>query len=1355
MNRDIDCDAAASVSLSTMVALLERLVEQTERADLAGIRDVCLLLAENLSDLDADGKILSSDQFEILRKFPQRLSSFLDGSDAKSAESLLGLFDPERWPSPLLDEEKKILLGLLIADKASAKDTDGLDFTALNALITRSDGADIDALKSIADEIERISDLVGAVGMQDICLLIHENIMDLASVDAGLSDDQMTLLVSWCGLLNKYYEDKNNEEIARSLIKNTMNEIWSSALDENQAGIIAGMMNVSWEIGEDVPPEYDVGAGDYPILGEIAELVEDLNRNDADQIIALAETINRLGEIAGHNNLSDFQDSCRSLYHNLIDICAKAGKLSDAQYDLLKSWPGLAGDYLHHSDSAQYFDPLVAFINDPYWVPPSSDAVPEQMEPGVDDDNLYEQTLISNTEIIDELAKIKELVDMPAKPKGVNRVLVNMLLDEIKKIINDNQHLFDASPNENLENAVIEGGLAQYIVQIERFGGACQAAELDGIYQANAYFKKNISLLASGNALIDEGIVELMGHWLSALENYLTELGNTDAGEQLVGLLRSDRLPEPLMDEVSPALLDLLNSPYLSDEEIKQETGLIEATEQDVSIELPDDINQELLDGLLQELPDQTESFSVAIQTLLEGNGDMQDVEKAQRIAHTIKGAANTVGIRGIAVLTHQLEDILVILSGNNRLPSRALGSILMGASDCLEEMSEALLSRSTTPATAMTTLQSILDWAHRLATEGVSILDEDGTVVAEQQTIAVETKKKSADGEPQEEEQLLHVSVKLVDNLLRLMGEIVIVNSQLYEKVNTSKEQSDLLLSNGLRLQNLAGDIEKQIEVGGVAQTDRIGMNQDEVFDALEMRQYNELHSISNQLIETVTDIHEFNAGIKDDLEGMHELLINQERLNKQVHGMVMQVRMVPVKSIVPRLRRNVRQTCRTTGKQAVLIVNGADTLIDREILNTLINPLMHIMRNAVDHGIEAGDDRVSHGKKAEGRLEINFYREGANIVVVCSDDGKGLDAEKIRGIAQARGIISADDELTEDELYRLILRPGFSTREETTQTSGRGIGMDVVNTQLASIKGYVHIDSDMGKGATFELRMPATSITNHVLLVRSRSQLLAISNHGIARILYLDDSEYLEGRESGRCKVDNDFVDVSTLEELLGLPPNRRAVNRHQAQALLIHEEDIRQVVFIQDIQGSRDVVVKSMGKYLSNITGLLGSTILGDGSVVPVVDLPELLRVPYRHAPEHAAESTGADAGLASTIPFVLAVDDSLSARRALVQVMEDAGYNVRSAKDGLEALAIVEKRVPDIMLVDMEMPRMNGIELTSHVRGMDKARDLPIIMVTSRTTDKHRRIAAAAGVDQYMSKPFSSDEILGNVQKLLSR
>ena len=393
------------------------------------------------------------------------------------------------------------------------------------------------------------------------------------------------------------------------------------------------------------------------------------------------------------------------------------------------------------------------------------------------------------------------------------------------------------------------------------------------------------------------------------------------------------------------------------------------------------------------------------------------------------------------------------------------------------------------------------------------------------------------------------------------------------------------------------------------------------------------------------------------------------------------------------------------------------------------------------------------AHNKSPTGKIDLSFTREGNSIVVRCQDDGAGLDYDSIRKVAAQKQLISPDQPVSEDELSRLILQPGFSTRSHATQVSGRGIGMDAVYNQLLEIKGSINIESTAGKGCLVELRLPVTLISTHALLIRVRKQVFAVSDRGVEQILHANSGELNKVGDIVTYQMGDEVYEVVHLDTLLNLPTDRRKSDRSNRPALLIRDETgTVRAVMIEEIFESRDLVVKSMGEYMPKLQGILGATILGDGSVTPVLDIPELLRNPissslpsYRHGPSVELQELQQR--------LVLIVDDSLSVRRSMQQLVGDAGFDVRTARDGLEAIELLNTIQPDILLVDLEMPRMNGLELTTHIRAQTKTQRLPIIMITSRSTQKHRQEAESAGVDIYITKPVADDELLAQINKAL--
>jgi chemosensory pili system protein ChpA (sensor histidine kinase/response regulator) len=669
--------------------------------------------------------------------------------------------------------------------------------------------------------------------------------------------------------------------------------------------------------------------------------------------------------------------------------------------------------------------------------------------------------------------------------------------------------------------------------------------------------------------------------------------------------------------------------------------------------------------------------------------------------------------------------------------------------------MSETLSGMSEPPPAEeiLGVLQAVLDWANLIDEAGVPGDDETcppaRESVPEPQPVAAEAAAPPPGASMAGPGS--RIAADQVDELLRLAGESMILNGQLQDRLQRSVQQTQTVRAQHTILQQLVWDLEQLVDIRGVT-SPLLQRTPEDEFDPLEMEQYNELHTISRRLLEAVTDVMAMQQEVTGTLGTLDGLLNDQRRVQRDSEEMIMRTRMVPVQTIVPRLQRSVRQACRLTGKEAELTVSGGETLMDSNILNGLLDPLMHILRNAVDHGIEAAAYREQHGKRRTGTLALTVVREGNTIVARCQDDGAGLNYDAIRRTAVERGLIAAQQPLSEEELARLIWRPGFSTRTQTTQVSGRGIGMDVVYTRIQDLKGSLSLTSEANRGCLIELRLPVSLLSTHGVLVQSGKQVFAISNLGLEQILYSGAGTLSLVGDHLIYRFDGEDLAATTLEALLNREADQDLELLARCPVLLVRDDsNRRRVVLVQAVVDSLALVVKHLGSYVPPIKGIAGVTILGNGSVATVLDLPALLGNPVRH---YVGTGSRQDAVVVaeSALPVALVVDDSLSARRALADFVKDLGFEVHTAGDGLEALASIERRVPDLLFVDLEMPRMNGLELAAHVRSQKATAQLPIIMVTSRSTEKHRRSAAQAGVNVYLVKPFSEDELAEHIHQL---
>jgi chemotaxis protein histidine kinase CheA len=467
------------------------------------------------------------------------------------------------------------------------------------------------------------------------------------------------------------------------------------------------------------------------------------------------------------------------------------------------------------------------------------------------------------------------------------------------------------------------------------------------------------------------------------------------------------------------------------------------------------------------------------------------------------------------------------------------------------------------------------------------------------------------------------------------------------------------------------------------------------------------------------------------------------QQRLMRELAHLTSQTRMAPVETIVPRLQRNVRQTAAATRKQAQLVVVGQDILVDAEVLNQLIDPLLHILRNAVDHGLEYPDERTARGKPATGTITLTVSRRGQVVTVQVADDGRGLDLRDIRSRAVERGMLSPDAMPTDAEIARLTLLPGFSTRDMVTEISGRGVGLDVVATRLRALAGSIDIRSVAGAGLTIELRFQASLVATHALFVRDGGQVFGIASHTVRRAV---PSVALKlGNDSA-----GDFADVEDtrypVHELATLTGLARATAPERRNLVLVDTDTGPVGLLVDAVLDANELVTRPAGRYLKRIPGVAGIGLLGDGSVIPLLDVAELLRSPHE---QHARAAAEARTLAHERRSRVLVVDDSLSVRRAVASLLEDQGYDVALARDGLEAVKSMDVSRPDVLLTDLEMPNMNGLELAAHVRSRAELAGLTIVMITSRSMDKHRRQALSAGVDVYLTKPYTDHELLQHV------
>ncbi|MEO8747946.1 MAG: Hpt domain-containing protein [Rhodanobacter sp.] len=749
-------------------------------------------------------------------------------------------------------------------------------------------------------------------------------------------------------------------------------------------------------------------------------------------------------------------------------------------------------------------------------------------------------------------------------------------------------------------------------------------------------------------------------------------------------------------------------------------------------------------------------------------------VDELRRDLHTLKGGARISGLLPVGDLAHAVETLL-----ERGVPDQAAIGPLIGTLEASFDQLNHLVQKVADGEVAAYP-QPMLDQLQALAGGTPAAVDSTESAAkadAAAATPVAEPAENAASIDfhdielpellPEEREdassaqEQIRVRADLLDNLVSCAGEVAIYRSRLEQQVagcrlNVAElDQTVLRLRSQLRMLEI--ETEAQIIARFQHEHRESGMAS---FDPLELDRYSQLQQYSRALAESVSDL----ASIQGTLDGLtrqaESLLVQQSRIGTELQEGLLRTRMLPFDTMVPNLRRTLRQAAREQSKHAQLHVDGAHGEMDRNLLDRIKAPFEHMLRNAIAHGIEAPAERSKAGKLAEGSVHIRVAREATEMVIRVSDDGRGLDRAAIRARGIERGLVSADAEPTDDQLLSLITQTGFSTASTVSQLAGRGVGMDVVANEIKQLGGSLSVESEYGKGTTFVLRLPFTFAVTHAILVRAGDATFAIpmtSVQGVVRIAPAELSQLLATSEPSYRRDEEDFA-IHDLAQLLGLPAGA-PTEGEPPPLLLTHAGDVRAAIRVDAVLGSREIVVKSVGPQVSSVPGLIGATIMGDGSVLIILDLAPLVRHGVARRRERVAEGLAAlevpVREKAPVRPSVMVVDDSITVRKVTGRVLERNGYDASVAIDGVDALEKLREHVPDLMLLDIEMPRMDGYELATHMKADRRLRNVPIIMITSRSGDKHRQRALNIGVERYLGKPYQEADLLVQIREVLEQ
>ncbi|MFL1464576.1 Hpt domain-containing protein [Marinobacter sp. HN1S83] len=879
--------------------------------------------------------------------------------------------------------------------------------------------------------------------------------------------------------------------------------------------------------------------------------------------------------------------------------------------------------------------------------------------------------------------------------------------------------------------------------------------ELSGVTQ----LQQELHTLKGGARLSDvDPIADLAEAWSDALDPLISGASNQatlltlsdqalDSLKTMLNSLEEGGKPDP-----DPKLVQALQDAHrAAADETPVETSPATTDE---------DVDPEVLDIFLEEAGEILDQLEQLLEDWRKEPANHHFNQEAQRALHTLKGGARLSQLSELGDKAHAFETRLIDLGGN--APDDQTWQTITDDNDAIvalvNRIRDGVGQGGAVPAPAPEKPDAEEKPVAPAAEPAPAPEKPSQPAPAPTpQKSAAKPRKKATDVQRAAQESI-RVSAPLLDELVNLAGETSITRGRLEQQSSDFSHTLDEMAATieRLREQLRRMEIETETQILFRAEKEH-GPDYGDDFDPLEMDRYSSIQQLSRALTESSSDLADLRETLSDRVRDTETLLVQQSRINTELQEGLMKTRMIPFASMVPRLRRIVRQISGELGKRVEFDVRNPEGEMDRNILERMIAPLEHMLRNALDHGIETPADRKKSGKPETGEVTLSLTREGGDVVLRMIDDGAGIPSSVIRDKAIRQGMLSADEDLSDREVLQFILQPGFSTAQQVTQISGRGVGMDVVASEIKQLGGSLDIDSTVGRGTTFTVRLPFTVSVNRALMVSTGEDFYAIplnTIEGIVRVSTYELEEYY--------KPDAPLYEYAGQQYRLQYLGNLLNSDHHpklQGQALplpviLVRGAEQPMALQVDNLMGSREIVVKSLGPQFNSVRGVSGATILGDGNVVVILDLPAMIRSDILSERQRLAsmEKARESARYEQRETVVMVVDDSVTVRKVTSRLLERNGMEVITAKDGLDAVAQLQDHRPDIILLDIEMPRMDGFEVASFVRHDDNLRDTPICMITSRTGEKHRERALAIGVNEYLGKPFQETELLDTIIRL---
>jgi chemosensory pili system protein ChpA (sensor histidine kinase/response regulator) len=781
----------------------------------------------------------------------------------------------------------------------------------------------------------------------------------------------------------------------------------------------------------------------------------------------------------------------------------------------------------------------------------------------------------------------------------------------------------------------------------------------------------------------------------------------------------------------------------------------------------------------------------------LEGNNNPEEINRLFRAIHTVKGSAAQVGLKRLGAIAHRVEDLIGRLRDGEVEPSPAVVDLCLESIDVLKKtLHKQWTDESEMRAGVDSLLGRIAEFAPLYPEEDEVFAEtsseaeaqsSSGARIAPAETSARKTVKPGAG--PGAAPKSVRIALERLDRMMNTVGELVINRTRMVGRVAELEKLVDTLSFSKERLQGKVNEFQEKYEFNRISSS-RVAAPWNPAttpqrlasaaagetsffseFSELEMDRYDDFNILSRSMAEISADVNEVLTQLEGYIGRVEGDIDEFTKLAHHLQDEFTAARMVPIGTLYSRLSRAVRDAAQSSGKQVELDFVGNETELDNNIIQQISDPLVHLVRNSVAHGIERSEDRVSAGKPEVGRVSLRAYHRGNHIYIEVEDDGGGINYKRVKQSAIERALVSVEtaDRLTERDLREMLFHPGFSTAPAKTELAGRGVGLDIVRANLNVLNGEVEIQSTIGQGTKFTLKVPLTLIISPALFVRCGGSSFALPLGVVEEIRRLRADEIEDVGGKLLTKVRDVVTEVVRLDAYLGLPP-LEPINGYFR--MVVANAGNRQIgLVVEEVLGKDEIVIKNLGEYLRRVKLFPGTTIAPDGSLILLIDLNRMIATePSERRTLQASASAarvfapGSEAVARGTIPadaidrveherVVVIADDSISVRKFVGRMLEKNGYRVKLAADGLEAAELVAQSGCHLVITDLEMPRMTGYELMVQLRQSPATRRIPVMVVTSRAGAKHRDRAMKEGAASFLTKPVQEDQLIAAVEKLV--